>query len=49
VTGFSSRVKPPRKPKLTAKTQDDPHKLRRLRRATGPQRAAMRTVSDKIL
>ena len=40
-SGFASRVKPPRKPKTHRKTQDDPHKLRRLRRPTGPRRAAM--------
>ena len=31
-------------PQLTAKTQDDPHKLRRLCRPTGPQRATMREI-----
>ena len=31
------------------KTQDDPHNLRRLRRPTGPRRAALRTLSYKIL
>ena len=36
--GLSQRLNP----QLTAKTQDDPHKLRRLCRPTGPQRAAMR-------
>ena len=36
---------PPRKSLTNAKpTQNDPHKLRRLRRPTGPHRAAMRAL-----
>ncbi len=33
----------------TAPTQDDDHKLRRLRRPIGPRRAAMRAVRNEIL
>ena len=32
----------------TPPTQNDPHKLRRLRRPTGPRRAAMRAVLDNL-
>jgi len=43
-SGFASRVNPPRNPNNSPQTQDDPHKLRRLRRPTGPQRAALRAL-----
>ena len=37
-------LRKPRDLKLHPQRDDDPHKLRRLRRATGPRRAAMRAV-----
>ena len=44
-----SKSTPRENQELTAKTQDDPHNMRRLRRPTGPHRAAMHKVSNKIL
>ena len=38
-----------RNPITHRKTQDDPHNMRRLRRPTGPQRAAMRKMLHEIL
>ena len=40
--GFLNLTPPPPRPSQTPPTQNDPHKLRRLCRPTGPQRAAMR-------
>ena len=45
VDGFLHKTTPPtRTPTDAPPTQNDPHKLRRLRRPTGPRRAAMRTL-----
>ena len=48
---ISKKIRPRRRASLTnAKpTQNDPHNLRRLRRPTGLQRAAMCAVPDQIL